>query len=105
MMLTLALSTSAELVYERALLLFAPEDIAEAFAATRSITVPTQLRSRLRSDGRDLAGAFRRLAPQRSPVAIQLWSWRRVAVTAGVVILTATTFAALVLYVRISGLL
>src|SRR3712207_7287045 len=33
-----------------ALKYFAPEDIAEAFAASRSITMPTQLRARLRQD-------------------------------------------------------
>ena len=87
MMLTLALSSTADVVYERALLQFAPDDIAEAFAASRSVTIPTQLRARLRADGRDLLGQFRRLAPQRPPIAIQSWSLRRVALTAGVIAL------------------
>jgi tRNA A-37 threonylcarbamoyl transferase component Bud32/membrane-associated phospholipid phosphatase len=86
MMLALALTSSADLVYQRALRQFAAEDIAEAFAASRSVTLPTQLRSRLRADDRDLIAEFRRLAPQRAPVSIQLWSVRRVAVTAAVLL-------------------
>ncbi len=42
MMLILGLRTDAPRVYERALLQFAPEDIAEAFAATRSVTMPSE---------------------------------------------------------------
>jgi tRNA A-37 threonylcarbamoyl transferase component Bud32/membrane-associated phospholipid phosphatase len=49
MMLTLALASTPEHVYERALRVFAAEDVAEAFAACRSITVPTQLRSLIRA--------------------------------------------------------
>src|SRR5206468_224569 len=44
MMLTLALSSTPEHVYERALGFFAADDVAEAFAACRSITVPSQPR-------------------------------------------------------------
>ena len=105
MMLTLALSSTPELVYQRALRQFAPDDIAEAFAASRSITIPTQLRARLRADGRDLLGAFRRLAPERKPVPIQVWGFRRVGVTAGVVALVAFAVALSVVYVRTAGLL
>ena len=67
MMLTLALGSTPEAVYEQATRILAPDDIAEAFAATRSVTIPNQLRARLKADGRDLATAFRRLAPPRSP--------------------------------------
>ena len=84
MMLTLALRSTADEVYGRALRQFAADDIAEAFSASRSVTLPTQLRSRLRDDPRDLIAEFRRLAPPREPVAIQLWSVRRVALTVGV---------------------
>jgi membrane-associated phospholipid phosphatase/tRNA A-37 threonylcarbamoyl transferase component Bud32 len=86
MMLTLALVSSPELVYERALRQFAAEDIAEAFAASRSVTLPTQLRSQIKADGRDLPAVFRRLAPTREPVAIQLWSLRRAGLTAAVLL-------------------
>lgn len=85
MMLVLALRTTPELVYERARLLFTEHDIAEAFAATHSITVPTQLRQHLKADGRDLIGAFRAMAPPRPPIRIQRWSARRIGLAIGVV--------------------
>ena len=105
MMLTLALSSTPERVYERALLWFAPGDIAEAFAASRSITVPTQLRARLRADGRDLIARFRRLAPQRPPVPIQVWSVRRAALTLVVLVLAVMTVGLLAAYLDVAGLL
>jgi tRNA A-37 threonylcarbamoyl transferase component Bud32 len=78
MMLVLALGSTPELVYERALLQFSEDDIAEAFAACRGVTVPSALRAALDRDGRDLIGCFRQLAPSRPPVSIQRWSMRRV---------------------------
>jgi tRNA A-37 threonylcarbamoyl transferase component Bud32 len=105
MMLTLALSSSPERVYRRALLQFAPQDVAEAFAACRSITVPTQLRARIRADGRDLVALFGALAPPRSPVAIQLWTVRRVLVTLAVLLTAAGAVAALAVYARVANLL
>ena len=105
MMLTLALSSSPERVYERALLQFAPDDIAEAFAASRGITVPTQLRARIRADDRDLIARFRSLAPERPPVPIQLWSVRRVGLTIGVVALSAAVLGLVAGYLEIAGLL
>jgi tRNA A-37 threonylcarbamoyl transferase component Bud32 len=86
MMLVLALRASPEMVYQEALGLFSAEEIAEAFAATRGITVPSQLRAEIRKDGRDLVGAFRALAPARAPIRIQRWSMRRLAVTVGVLL-------------------
>jgi tRNA A-37 threonylcarbamoyl transferase component Bud32 len=81
MMLLLALATDADTVYARATKIFDPEEIAEAFAASRSITIPRELRERLREDDRDLLGRFRELAPHAEPIAIQRWSVHRVAVT------------------------
>ncbi|MDQ4133815.1 MAG: phosphatase PAP2 family protein, partial [Actinomycetota bacterium] len=86
MMLVLALCSGAEEVYERALRRFTAEDIAEAFAATRGVTMPTQLRAYLRQDGRDLLGRFRKLTGNPPPVRIQRWSLRRIALL-GVVLL------------------
>jgi tRNA A-37 threonylcarbamoyl transferase component Bud32/membrane-associated phospholipid phosphatase len=103
MMLALALRSSADLVYRRALLQFAADDIAEAFAASRSVTLPTQLRSRLREDDRDLIAEFRRLAPQREPVSIQLWSVRRVAVTAGVLVALLIGLGLVASYAQVVG--
>jgi hypothetical protein len=91
MMLVLAIGTDAERVYRKALRFFTPEEIAEAFAAARGMASPTQLRSALRRDGRDLVGQFRALAPPRPPIAVQRWSMRRVALTLGV--LFAVLFA------------
>jgi tRNA A-37 threonylcarbamoyl transferase component Bud32 len=86
MMLVLALGSSAELVYERALLQFSEDDIAEAFAASRGVTLPSALRSDVKRDGRELMERFRELAPERKPVAIQRWSLRRVGLMIWVVI-------------------
>jgi membrane-associated phospholipid phosphatase/tRNA A-37 threonylcarbamoyl transferase component Bud32 len=81
MMLVLGLRSDAERVYERALEYFTPEEIGEAFAATRGVASPTQLRSMLKEDGRDLLQEFRALAPSFPPVRIQRWSVRRVMLT------------------------
>ena len=105
MMLTLALCTSPERVYERALLVFTPEEVGEAFAASRGITIPAQLRSLLRADERDLLGTFRALAPPTPPVAIQRWSMRRVALTFGVLLGTLIGLALLVANLQLAGLL
>ncbi|HEX9123508.1 MAG TPA: phosphatase PAP2 family protein [Actinomycetota bacterium] len=91
MMLVLAVRSDAERVYRRALEHFTPDDIAEAFAAARGLASPTQLRAALKRDGRDLVTRFRRLAPERRPIAIQRWSIRRVALTVG--LLTAFVVA------------
>lgn len=87
MMLVLALRSDAETVYRHAQRYFTEDEIAEAFAATRGVASPTQLRSSLKRDGRNLLGAFRALAPEREPVAIQRWSLRRIGLTIGVIIL------------------
>ena len=92
MMLVLALRSDARTVYERALRCFTPDDVAEAFAATRGVASPTQLRSKMKEHGKDLAEEFRALAPAREPVRIQRWSVRRVVLTLGV------AFAALVAF-------
>jgi membrane-associated phospholipid phosphatase/tRNA A-37 threonylcarbamoyl transferase component Bud32 len=79
MLLCLALRSSPELVYQRALHLFSVEEITEAFAATRGLTMPSQLRQLIRAQGRDLHGEFLELLPTRPrPVSIQRWSVRRV---------------------------
>ena len=67
--------------------------------------MPTQLRSLIRADGRDLIGRFRQLAPQRSPVPIQLWTIRRAGVSVGLIASLAVAVAAFAVYVRGAGLL
>jgi tRNA A-37 threonylcarbamoyl transferase component Bud32 len=95
MMIVLGLRADPDLVYARALEVFTLEEIAEAFAATRGVTVPSQSRSllrRQRKEGRDVLRRFRELAPARRPIAIQRWSLQRIALT------IAAVFGALVLY-------
>ena len=82
MMLVLAVRTDADRVYERALAVFTPDEIAEAFAAARGIASPTQLRTALKADGRDLLARFRELAPPRRPIPLQRWGVRRIVLAA-----------------------
>ena len=65
MMLCLALRSSAQQVYDRALRQFTVEEMSEAFAAARGLALPSQLRRALRAEGRDLHGEFLRLLPER----------------------------------------
>ena len=87
MMLILALRTSPERVYDRALRFFSPDDIAEAFAASHSVTIPSQSRSSLnelkKRLGVDIIARFKELAPTRPAISIQRWSRRRVFLTVG----------------------
>jgi hypothetical protein len=80
MMLVLAVRTDAGRVYRRALRHFTPAELAEAFAATRGVASPGQLRAFLKRDRRDLLGQFRALAPPRQPIVLQRWGGRRVIV-------------------------
>lgn len=94
MMLVLGLRSDAPRVYARAKKQFSDEEIAEAFAATRGLTMPTQLRHMLRSQGRDLHAEFTELLPYRlPPVKIQRWSMRRVGLIVVVVIVILITAA------------
>jgi tRNA A-37 threonylcarbamoyl transferase component Bud32/membrane-associated phospholipid phosphatase len=78
MMLCLALRSDPRLVYERALRQFTVQEITEAFAATRGLAMPSQLRHMLREKGRDLHAEFLDLLPERPrPISIQRWSIRR----------------------------
>jgi tRNA A-37 threonylcarbamoyl transferase component Bud32/membrane-associated phospholipid phosphatase len=78
MMLCLALRSSPEQVYQRALRQFSVEEITEAFAATRGLTMPSQLRHLLRAQGHDLHAEFLDLLPERpTPISIQRFSLRR----------------------------
>jgi len=92
MMLVLAVRTDPDRVYRRALNYFTPAELAEAFAATRGMASPTQLRSSMKKDPRDLLGTFRALALPREPIPLQRWSVRRVGLA--LAILAATVIAA-----------
>jgi tRNA A-37 threonylcarbamoyl transferase component Bud32 len=105
MLLTLSLCLPATRVYDRARAVFSDEEIAEAFAATRAVTVPSQLRTLLHEQGGDRIAEFRALAPERRPVAIQRWSLRRVGLTLAVVIGALVGLALVVANFRLAGLL
>ena len=91
MMLVLAVRTDPQRVYQRALSYFTEAELSEAFAATRGVASPTQLRAFMKRDPRDLLGEFRKLAPQRRPIVLQRWSVRRVSLAVGM--LAAITLA------------
>jgi tRNA A-37 threonylcarbamoyl transferase component Bud32/membrane-associated phospholipid phosphatase len=101
MMLCLALRSSPELVYQRALRQFSVTEITEGFAATRGLTMPSQLRNLMKAKGHDLHAEFLGLLPERPrPISIQRWSMRRV----GLAVLTLL-FAAFLLNVAGSVLI
>ena len=87
MMLVLAVRTDADRVYQRALLVFTPEEIGEAFAAARGVASPTQLRTVMKRDGRDLLARFRALAPEQPRISLQRWSALRIGLAIFVVAL------------------
>ena len=87
MMLVLAVRADAERVYNRALQFFTPDEIAEAFAATRGVASPSQLRAFMKRDGRDLLEQFRSLGPPRRPITLQRWSFRRLGLALAVVLI------------------
>src|SRR6266705_3357420 len=89
MILVLAVRSDPQRVYRRALAYFTEAELAEAFAATRGVASPTQLRAFMKRDPRDLLGEFRALAPAREPIVLQRWSIRRVALAAGLLGVTA----------------
>ncbi|HJW35581.1 MAG TPA: RIO1 family regulatory kinase/ATPase [Actinomycetes bacterium] len=97
MMLVLACRSGPEQVYRRARLQFNDDEIAEAFAATSGITMPSQLRRTMRDQGRDLHAEFTRLLPTPPPpIRIQRWSLRRIgllAVAAVLVVFIVQTIA------------
>ena len=86
MMLVLAVRSDSQRVYDRALRLFTPEEIAEAFAATRGVASPTQLRAMMKQDGRNLIDEFRALAPPRRRISLQRWSVKRVALAVAILV-------------------
>jgi tRNA A-37 threonylcarbamoyl transferase component Bud32 len=97
MMLCLALRSSPELVYERALQSFTVEEITEGFAATRGLAMPSQLRHMLREKGRDLHAEFLDLLPTRpTPISTQRFSVRRFGLALSVLLVLAVVLPAFV---------
>ncbi|MEX2275983.1 MAG: phosphatase PAP2 family protein [Actinomycetota bacterium] len=104
MMLVLALYSDPDRVYERALQFFQPDEIAEAFAATYGMASPSQLRTEMKRDDRDLVARFRELAPTRPRISIQRWSLRRVGLT-GIVVVSGLILLAMALAMVQRGVL
>lgn len=93
MMLCLALRSSPEYVYGRALRQFTAADIGEAFAAARGLALPSQLRRAIRDRGLDLHAEFIRLLPAPpKPVSIQRWNFRRIVLWVTVLIFALLLF-------------
>jgi tRNA A-37 threonylcarbamoyl transferase component Bud32 len=97
MMLCLALRSTPERVYRRALQYFTVEEITEGFApltlpgaghtplAALGLALPSQLRHLLRAQSRDLYAEFVRLLPSPPrPIRMQRWSARRVGLWAAI---------------------
>src|SRR5208282_3418619 len=93
MMLVLAVRTDPQRVYRLARAYFTEAELSEAFAATRGVASPTQLRAFMRRDPRDLLGTFRALAPPREPIPLQRWSLRRVGLAVAVLAVTVIALA------------
>ena len=103
MLLILALGSDTGRVYSAALRRFTPDDIAEAFAATRGVTVPSQLRSMVMKDERSLAKEFSLLAPRRRRIPMQRWTLRRLALTLALLAAAAVALMTAMQYLEPAG--
>ena len=105
MMLVLAVRTDPARVYRQALNYFTEAELAEAFAATRGVASPTQLRAFMKRDPRDLLAEFRTLAPPRRPIVLQRWSPRRVSGAAAMLaVIVAVTYVGYTLFTPVRNL-
>ena len=105
MLLTLSLAAGQQRVLELARSRFSDDEIAEALACTRTVTIPAQLRALMRARSPDLPAHWRQATLGHAPVAIQRWSAARVALTAAVAIGSAALAALLVYNLETAGLL
>ncbi len=97
MMLCLALRSDPRLVYQRAQRQFSVEEITEAFAATKGLAMPSQLRHMLRAQGRDVHAEFLDLLPERpAPISNQRFSLRRFGLALMVLLVLAVIVPAFV---------
>ena len=103
MMLALSIHFPPEVIYERALEHFSPAELAEAFAASRGVTIPGELKAHLKAADHDPLEEFRGLAPPRSPISIQRWTRRRVSVGVALLATAGALIALVVLNLSIVG--
>ncbi len=85
MMLTLSVGYPPEEVHSRAALIFSDDEIGEAFAVARSVTIPGELRTAIKSGPDDLLARNRQLAAPRQPIGIQRWTPRRISALVAVI--------------------
>ena len=105
MVLTLALAAGPRRVIERAQAFFTPEELAEALAATSSMTIPRQLGRRLADADGDLVEDLRAMLPPHPSIRVQRWSVRRVLLAAATLGGTVLVTLLLALNLRAGGLL
>jgi hypothetical protein len=85
MMLTLSVGYPPEEVHRRAALIFSADEIGEAFAVARSVTIPGELKTAIESGSGDLLARNRELAAPRQPIGIQRWTPRRISALVAVI--------------------
>ena len=99
MMLTLSLVAPPSQVHRVAAEIFTEDEIGEAFAVARSITIPGELRQAMKEAPIDVLEENRRLAPSRPRIGIQRWTPRRL-LALGLAITVAGVVARLVMLNR-----
>lgn len=103
MLMLLALGSDVDRIYQAALCRFTPDDVAEAFAATKGVTVPSQLRTMVMADPRPLPKEFSTRAPDRSRIPVQRWTVRRVVLTGILVAVALTAVVSAILSLKAAG--
>jgi tRNA A-37 threonylcarbamoyl transferase component Bud32 len=103
MLMLLALGSEVDRVYRATLRRFTRDDVAEAFAATKGVTVPSQLRSMVMADPRPIAKEFSQLAPDRERILVQRWSARRLLLATALFGGAAASFVTAALSLRAAG--
>jgi serine/threonine protein kinase len=105
MMLTLGLAAGPERVVARAARQLDRQELAEAFAATSSLTMPRQLHRLVEASGRDLLAEFRNLLSAHDRIRVQRWGLRRVLLAVGTLGGAVAVAVVVALNLRAGGLL
>jgi tRNA A-37 threonylcarbamoyl transferase component Bud32 len=105
MLLVLALLVGPERVVQRAVRVFEPRELAEALAASGSVTVPRQLQRLVDESGKDLPAELRALLPEHPAIRIQRWSARRLLLALATVGGILTVAVLVTINLRAGGLL
>ena len=103
MMLALSIHFPPEVIYRRASDHFSQAELAEAFAATRGVTIPGELKAKLKQVEGDPLAAFKDLAPPRDSISIQRWTRRRIRVMGSLAFVAAALLLLVILNLSIVG--